>query len=157
MLLDSNTNILISIILATIILIGFIANLLNVIVFSTKSMRLNSTFRYLFYLSIVDFLVLLTSASDSLLAFDFLITIRLKSNLTCKIHTFLVYFLTHLSSGILMIVNINRVFSMKQNNNFKGSISLGTNNNLNKVGKTILILSLILVLINFLLKFYQLI
>ena len=73
---DSKTTILITIILAIIISIGLFGNLLNIIVFSTKPMRINSTFRYFFYLSIIDLLVLLVCATDSLFTIDLLTTIR---------------------------------------------------------------------------------
>ena len=148
MFLHSNINNLISIVLALIILIGIIGNLLNIIVFSDKTMRKTSTFRYLFYLSIIDLLVLLICGIDSLLEFDFLITIKFKSNLTCKIHTFLAYFLTHMSSFILMIVNINRVLAIKHYENVKHRFVSFFTSKLNKVGKTILILSLILIASN---------
>ena len=113
MLSDENQNILISITLATIILIGLFGNLMNIIVFSVKTMRKNSTFKYLFYLSIIDVLVLLICSTDSLLTHAHFIMIRLKSNLVCKIDTFLTYFFTHMSSIILMVVNLNRVLVIK--------------------------------------------
>ncbi len=131
MFFHSNTNFLISIILLIIILVGVLGNLMNLIVFSSKTMRKNSIFQYLLYLSLIDLLVLLVCAIDSLLSFDFLIMIRLKSNLTCKIHTFLSYLLTHMSSFILIIVNINRVLKIKYNN-----INNNNNNNNNRSSLT---------------------
>jgi hypothetical protein len=44
----------------TIITIGFIGNIINMSVFGKKRMRNNSTFRFLFYLSAADLMVLST-------------------------------------------------------------------------------------------------
>ena len=75
-----------SILLGCIIVLGVCANIVNITVFSRKSMRKTSTFRFLFYLSIVDLLVLLISAPE---AFDRGIGHRLKlreiSNFSCKV------------------------------------------------------------------------
>jgi hypothetical protein len=97
-----------AIILSFIIIIGIFGNLLNMFVFSRKSMRKNSTFRYLFYLSVIDLLVLLIGTSDALLTFGYFIMIRLYSDFLCKIHTYFTYFLTHMSSIVLMVVSIDR-------------------------------------------------
>jgi len=118
--INRNKNSLIFFVLATIILIGFFGNLLNLIVFSSKTMRKNSTFRYLFYLSAIDLLVLITCTTDSLLAYVYYIMIRLQSDFFCKIHTFMSYFLTDMSSLILMIVSIDRVLIIKNQSNKRG-------------------------------------
>jgi len=98
-----------SILLGSIIVFGTLANIINIIIFSRKSMRKNSTFRFLFYLSANDLLVLLISALE---AFDRGIGHRLKlreiSNFSCKTHTFLTYVLTHTSSILLMVISIDR-------------------------------------------------
>ena len=96
------------IIITLIILIGIIGNILNIIVFSQKTMRQKSTFRFLFYLSIVDLLVLIICTTDFLLTITDYLVIRLESDFICRLHTFLTYFLTHMSSFILMIVSIDR-------------------------------------------------
>ena len=97
-----------AVILFVIICIGIFGNLLNLCVFGQKSMRKMSTFRFLLYLSIVDLLVLLVCTSDSLLTYGLNIEIRLYSPLLCRLHTFLTYYLTHMSSIILMAVSIER-------------------------------------------------
>jgi hypothetical protein len=97
-----------AVILFFIICIGILGNLLNLFVFGQKSMRKMSTFRFLLYLSLVDLLVLLVCTSDSLLTYGLNIEIRLYSSLLCRSHTFLTYYLTHLSSIILMAVSIER-------------------------------------------------
>ena len=91
------------------ILVGLLGNFINLIVLWKKNLRKISTFQFLFYLSIIDLLVLVICASDSMLTYGFYIEIRLYSSFTCKIHTFLTYFLTHMSSLILMCVSIDRV------------------------------------------------
>ena len=147
MISDQNQNNIISFILLIIIVIGVFGNTMNIIIFSTKTMRKNSTFKYLFYLSIIDLLVLLICSTDSMLAYTCFIMIRLKSDLACKFQTFLVYFLTHLSSFILMVVNINRVLVIK-NQESKKSKESNTNFRMNKHGQIIKSLCLLLALCN---------
>jgi hypothetical protein len=105
---NNQTDFLLAIILLSIILLGVFGNILNLIVFSHKTMLKMSTFRLLFYLSIIDLLVLLVCTTDALFTFGFLVEIRLFSTLMCRLHTFLTYFLTHMSSVVLMIVSIDR-------------------------------------------------
>ena len=95
--------------LSIIICIGLFGNALNIVVFSQRSMRMMSTFQFLLYLSLIDLLVLLICSSDALLTYGLNYEIRLYSNLVCKIHTFFTYFLTHMSSILLMVVSIERV------------------------------------------------
>lgn len=99
---------LITSLLITIICIGTFGNILNIVIFSKKNMRLTSTFRFLLYLSISDLLVLLFCATDALARFGFQLEIRSNHFILCKIHTFLTYFLTHSSSVILMVISIDR-------------------------------------------------
>ncbi len=96
-------------ILFLIICIGLFGNILNLLVFSQNSMRKSTTFRFLIYLSTIDILVLLICAMDSVLIYGLGFEIRLYSNLTCKLQSFLSYFLTQMSSIILMCVSIERV------------------------------------------------
>jgi hypothetical protein len=95
--------------LSIIICIGLFGNSLNIIVFSHRSMRMMSTFQFLLYLSIIDLFVLLICSSDALLTYGLNYEIRLYSDLVCKMHTFFTYFLTHMSSILLMVVSIERV------------------------------------------------
>ena len=155
MFLSQNSNSLITIILSLLIIIGVIGNLLNMMVFLSKTMRKNSTFRYLFYLSAIDLLVLITCTTDSLLTYGYYVMIRLQSDFLCKIHTFLAYFLTHMSSLILMMVSIDRLLIIKdqsnnKNNNNQHPISSSRFRILivNKVGKVIIYLSIVLTLFN---------
>lgn len=99
---------LISMLLSIIIIVGIIGNTLNIIVFSKKSMRQISTFRFLLYLSAADMLVLLVCSTDALLRFGYQVEIRLYSTVVCRLHTFSTYFLTHISSVILMVISVDR-------------------------------------------------
>lgn len=97
------------IILAVMILIGLFGNAINIIVLSRKTMRNIATFRLLLFLSLLDFLVLIICASDTLLSFGFEIDFRIYSTFICRIHMFLTYFLTHTSSIVLTLISIERV------------------------------------------------
>ena len=107
-----------------------------------------STFRFLFYLSVVDLFVLAVCPIDVILRyivihiclrckivrnfskyieiyliqsinsnrFGFQIEIRSMSTLVCRLHTFFTYFLTHLSSILLMAVSIDRALIVNSHN-----------------------------------------
>ena len=77
-------------ILIILIIVGVFGNTLNMVVFGKKKMRRVSTFRYLFFLSIVDLTVLSTAVLHLVLK-EFVFDIRLYSGLSCKIHTFSKY------------------------------------------------------------------
>jgi hypothetical protein len=94
--------------LQCIIVVGIVGNIINLIVFSKRSMRQTSTFRFLFYLSAADLLVIVVCCSDLLLRFNYNIDIRSYSWLSCRLHTFFTYFLTHISSFILMVISVDR-------------------------------------------------
>ena len=112
---DKIYNMLI-LILQVIIIIGVIGNLLNLVVFGRKNMRQMSTFRFLFYLSAIDLLVLIICATDAVIKFGYQIEIRSHSVILCKFHTFLTYFLTHLSSILLMVISIDRALVIYNKN-----------------------------------------
>ena len=88
--------------------VGSIGNSLSFIVFTQKQLRTHSTFRYLAYLSIVDLIVLYLGLGNIVLRDFFLFDIRVQSLFLCKLHTFLTYVMTQLSSWILTIVSIDR-------------------------------------------------
>jgi hypothetical protein len=92
-----------------IILVGTFGNGLNMLVFSRESMRKISTFRFLFYLSVIDLLVLLICGGDFMLTSARLYIVRLHSLLACKLHTYVTYWLTQMSSVCLSLVSIDRV------------------------------------------------
>jgi hypothetical protein len=106
---NASISILLDTTFILIILIGFLSNLTNIVIFGQKNMRKQPTFRFLLHLSVIDLFVILICAIDSFLTYGFNIQIRLHSIFICKIHTFFTYFLSHMSSIILMIVSIDRV------------------------------------------------
>ena len=106
----SNLYIILGIsIMFIIICVGIIGNILNLFIFSRKQMLKISTFRFQFYLSITDLLVLSICATNALLEFGFNIDLKIKSDSVCRIHTFLSSLLRHLSSVLLMMVNVERL------------------------------------------------
>ena len=135
--------------LLLIIIIGLFGNIINLAVFKQKSMRKNSTFKYLFYLSIIDILVLLICATDSLMTNGNIFSIRLLSNLTCKCKYFIDYFLTHLSSILIMIVSIDRAIIICRQSNLIVLIRKYPFFNLfKKVHKMILIIAVLIACLN---------
>ena len=127
-------------ILASMILIGVLANIINLVIFGQKSMRKTPTFRLLAYLSIIDLLVLIICTSDLLLTFNFKIQIRLFSSLSCRFHTFFTGYLTQLSSVLLMIVSMERAFLIYN----KKLICF----QINQIESLVLIIMIILALLN---------
>jgi len=99
-----------------ILIIGLIGNSLNILIFSKKTVRSNSTFRFLLYLSIFDLLVLLVCTPDVFLRFGYQIHIRQISIYTCRLHTFLTYLFTHASSSTLMLISIDRALIISNRN-----------------------------------------
>jgi hypothetical protein len=91
--------------------VGIFGNLLSVWVFSQRQMRKNSTFVYLAFLCFVDLYVLCFGLGDLILISHFGIVLRNKSLLVCRLHTFLTYTFTHLSSFILASVSIDRAIA----------------------------------------------
>ena len=91
-----------------ILAIGVLGNICNIIVFSKKTMRSTSTFRFLLYLSIVDMLVLLIGATDMLIRTDNTLELREFSIFACNLHKFLTYTLTYVSSFVSVAVNVDR-------------------------------------------------
>ena len=87
---------------------GLLGNTMSIIIFSNKSMRKFTTFRYLKLISIVDIFCLLTGCLHIMLNVYFGIDFRLINELTCKIQSFLVYFFTHFSSMLLAVMSIDR-------------------------------------------------
>jgi hypothetical protein len=94
------------------IAICLVGNSINILVFSKRHMRKMSTFRFLIYLSVFDMLVLLVCSTEAFAQLGFHFEICHLSNLTCRVHTFLTYFLPHCSSNILMAISIDRALVM---------------------------------------------
>lgn len=94
------------------IVIGISGNLLSLIVFLSSSMKNNSIFTYLAALSIVDLFVIIFGLGDLILISYFRVILRNHSIVSCRLHTFVTYFFSHLSSFILASVSIDRAISL---------------------------------------------
>jgi hypothetical protein len=91
--------------------IGLFGNLLCFYIFSQPNMRKNSTFIYLACLSIVDWFVLVLGLGD-IVIISYLKTVLRDTHITvCRIHSFLTYVFTHLSSFLLASVSIDRAIA----------------------------------------------
>lgn len=112
---------IISFMLLGLVIIGIFGNILNLIILRRRKFKDQSTYKYLFYLSIIDILILLTCTTYAFLKYEFNLELRLYSEIFCRLHTFTVYFLTHLSSILLMVVSIDRALII-HNKNIKSFI-----------------------------------
>ncbi|XP_060591697.1 probable G-protein coupled receptor 139 [Ruditapes philippinarum] len=93
--------------------IGIIGNILSVIVLAQASTRKTSTGFMLMFLTVTDTLILINSVLVRWLSHMFEINLRTSSNGACKFHVFLSYFLFQLSPWILVLVTVERVFSVR--------------------------------------------
>ncbi|RNA10067.1 FMRFamide receptor-like [Brachionus plicatilis] len=93
------------------LIIGLFGNFLSALVFNQKPMKKNSTFIYLGVLCYVDILVLFFGLGDIILITYFKFVIRNQSILMCRLHTFLTYSSTHLSSFIIASVSVDRAIA----------------------------------------------
>ncbi len=87
---------------------GLVGNIFSIMIFSSRSMRKYTTFRYLKLISIVDICCLYTGCLQIMLNVYFGVDLRLMNFLTCKFQSFLVYFFTHFSSMLLAVMSIDR-------------------------------------------------
>lgn len=100
-----------SFITVLVLIIGLFGNFLSILVFSQKSMKKNSTFIYLGFLCYIDIFVLIFGLGDIVLITYFNFVLRNQLIITCRIHTFLTYSFTHLSSFILASVSVDRAIA----------------------------------------------
>ena len=110
-----------SIVLTILICVGILGNSLNMLIFGKKKMRKVATFKYLFFLSLNNLLVLGVGATDVLLSNIFQFEIRSYSNAMCKLHTFFTYVVTHSANLIQVAVNIERAAMMRNADESKQS------------------------------------
>ncbi len=108
----SQSDILKMIFSPTFLVLGLLGNAISIIIFNQKSMKKYTTFRYLTLLSIVDICALYIGFSHILFDVYFNIDVRLINQASCKIQSFLVYFLTHFSSALLAVMSIDRTISI---------------------------------------------
>ena len=93
-------------------ILGTIANILSIIVFTRKEMRKFSSFCYFAVLNGVNLAFLYVTTIRAVMEFNFDTDIRRLSLFSCKTHLFLTYFLSHLSSMLLCMISIDRVISV---------------------------------------------
>ena len=96
-----------------VIAIGIIGNSLSILILSRKRMRKHTSAFYFTVLAVTDLLVLtvglLRNFIEALIGYD---PIRTYSQESCKIHTFLVYFLGQFSAWVLSSVTAERFISV---------------------------------------------
>ena len=94
------------------LLFGLIGNIISIVIFRASSMKKHATFRYLTLLSIVDVCTLYIGCTQIALEVYFGVNVRLISELSCRVHSFLVYFFTHFSSILLACMSIDRTVAI---------------------------------------------
>lgn len=94
------------------LILGTIANILSIVIFRRKEMRKYSSFCYFAFLNFVNLAVLYVTLIRVIMEFNFHVDIRGLNMFTCKMHVFLTYFLTYLSSLLLSSISIDRVISV---------------------------------------------
>jgi hypothetical protein len=94
------------------VILGTIANILSIIVFTRKEMRKFSSFCYFAFLNGINLAVLYVTMVRAIMEFNFKTDIRQLSLFSCKMHLFLTYFLSHLSSLVLCMISVDRVISV---------------------------------------------
>ena len=98
-------------IFASICLIGFIGNILAIIVFSRKKYAKTIFSTYFRVLSIFDTLTILTRI-DYFILVNQSQPLRLISNITCKFSLYFVYFMPASSTWILVLISLDRFVSI---------------------------------------------
>ena len=103
--MENGHTIIKCILIALMLLIGLFGNLFNTKIFSSERMKKITTFKYLFYLSFIDMILLSVWC-----AFKFIILIHYQ---TCiyefyKVIIFVCNYLSQMSNWIFMISNINK-------------------------------------------------
>jgi hypothetical protein len=127
----------------SLLLVGIVGNILSIIIFTRPSMNKHTTFRFLTFLSISDLCALLAGYGQIMFIVYLNIDIRLINQFTCKLHSFLVYFFTQLSSMILMFMSIDRANVIVKTTPNKSHLSTPKLAN-----KTFLIVAIAIALIN---------
>ena len=96
------------IIIIFITLIGLAGNAINLSVFSNIKIKNITAFRYLFYLSIVDTILLIIWPINKLIAFRFIAIPQEYTKIVFRIMAFLLSYLYQMSNWLFMAANFNR-------------------------------------------------
>ncbi|RNA22587.1 FMRFamide receptor-like [Brachionus plicatilis] len=94
------------------LILGTIANILSIIVFTRKEMRRFSSFCYFAFLNATNLALLYVTLTRVMMDYNLNRDLRTINLPICKIHVFLTYFLSHLSSLLLCMISIDRVISV---------------------------------------------
>ncbi|RNA32489.1 FMRFamide receptor-like [Brachionus plicatilis] len=92
------------------VVLGTVTNGLSLVVFSRKSMRHNSTFFYLYLMTLSDFIVIWVGSFRDFLAYKF--HVYISGTLICRLHVFTFFVSCQLSSWLLTVANLDRFFSV---------------------------------------------
>ena len=106
------TNLILKIYPWVMILIGTISNSLSFVVFTRPKLKKSSTFFYLSCLCIIDLLTLYTFCINFIFLYQFQIDIQLLNAVTCRVYSFLIYFLPQFSAWTVVAVSFDRVISI---------------------------------------------
>lgn len=96
----------------TLLILGLFGNTTSILIFRKKTFKKSNTFEYLILVSFLDLCTLYTGGGQILVEAFFDVDIRLTSDYSCKIHSFLVYFFTHFSSMLLAIMSVDRTIKI---------------------------------------------
>jgi hypothetical protein len=88
-------------------IVGTFSNILSLIVFLRSKMRIHSTFIYLAILSVLDLFVIYFGLLRDYLVFKF--DLHINDFFLCKLHVFSFYFFLHMSSWLMVSVNVDRL------------------------------------------------
>ncbi|XP_046366782.2 C-C chemokine receptor type 1-like [Haliotis rufescens] len=94
------------------IFFGTIGNMMSIVVLNRKPMRESTVSIYLTALSVMDMLVLYTGLMRQWLRVVIELDVRVISEMSCKIHIWLVYFTLDMSVWLLVSVTIERCVSV---------------------------------------------
>jgi hypothetical protein len=90
------------------LVLGILCNLINIIVYSKKTMQLHLSFRLMLAMSIVDVCILTLCSLETLSDIYLQVRLRTTSRLLCKTNTFLIYSLTQMRVVLSVAVVVQR-------------------------------------------------
>ena len=105
-------NVVLKALFVIIIMEGIFGNAINMIVFSRRKMRKSLTFRLLFCLSVIDFVILTQSGLEALVESALDLEMRTSTKFFCKFNTFLAYFLTQTRNVLCMSITVERALKI---------------------------------------------
>ena len=106
---NETSDILKKILTPCLLLLGLFGNLVSIKIFKKKTFAKLTTFQYLSFLSVIDLFTLYAGCGQLFIESYTGLDIRLLNDLTCKMHSFMVYFSTHFSSMLLALMVINNL------------------------------------------------